>query len=347
MIQYISTTDNNAFAGIHLQHGPSNISRIGFSNGNGARGPLEFSSAWNGQMPIVVRQYTGQNVFNNIRNELTLLDANGNTRIPRNLSFHSVPSTIEWVSGTIPSMRFLNNNSVDWMEWATCGNMTKSMHVRQYQGQGWTTIDRTLTLSDGWGNTSIPRNLTVGGTINGINLANMQNELNNHTHEDLALANHTHTNFALTNHSHNTFNNDINLNAVAISGTIARNLIWNINNSELARIGIQQNRLEISSRDQFRRLPIAFNQRIGDEVASTLSLLDSNGNTSIPNNLNVGGTIHAEKFSQQLIDMIHPIGSIQTFNTIENRDNFVNMMHERYGVKWSAGLHDNTAVREK
>ena len=50
-------------------------------------------------MPIVARQYDGQNTWTTVKRELTLLDANGNTTIPGNLT----------VSGTFTNTSILNS----------------------------------------------------------------------------------------------------------------------------------------------------------------------------------------------------------------------------------------------
>ena len=58
-----------------------------------------------------------------------------------------------------------------FLEIATCDDATEPIYVRQYSngggGLGYANLARTLTLLDGSGNTSIPGNLTVGGTIYG------------------------------------------------------------------------------------------------------------------------------------------------------------------------------------
>ena len=83
----ISTNDNSttADAMIYFQHGVNSICRVGTVGPINATRPLEISSGWN-LMPIVARQYDGQNTWNTVRRELTLLDANGNTTIPGNLT---------------------------------------------------------------------------------------------------------------------------------------------------------------------------------------------------------------------------------------------------------------------
>jgi hypothetical protein len=60
------------------------------------------------------------------------------------------------------------------------------MMIRQYSGQNWNTVSRTLTLLDSAGNTIIPNQLTV-------NNRNILTELDN-----TSLTNHTHSTTQIT-----------------------------------------------------------------------------------------------------------------------------------------------------
>lgn len=55
-------------------------------------------------------------------------------------------------------------NNAGWMEIATCDDGTEPIYVRQYTGV-YSSIKNNLTLLDAEGNTSIPKNLRIGGNI--------------------------------------------------------------------------------------------------------------------------------------------------------------------------------------
>jgi hypothetical protein len=84
----ISTNDNaeTPFVGTYLQHGANSIARVGFIGPNSATRPLEISTGWGNNIGIVARQYSGNNQWSTIRNELTPLNAAGHTIIPNNLT---------------------------------------------------------------------------------------------------------------------------------------------------------------------------------------------------------------------------------------------------------------------
>ena len=67
---------------VYFQHGHNANCRIETVGPNGAIRPLEISTGWGNNIRIVVRQYEGSNQWTNIRNELTLLNASGNTIFP-------------------------------------------------------------------------------------------------------------------------------------------------------------------------------------------------------------------------------------------------------------------------
>ena len=68
---------------VYFQYGNNATCRIGTGDPNGAIRPLEISTGWGNNIGVVVRQYEGSNQWTNIRNELILLNAAGNTIIPK------------------------------------------------------------------------------------------------------------------------------------------------------------------------------------------------------------------------------------------------------------------------
>jgi len=103
----------NNIGGIYGTMGGSDTYRIvGGSTGEDS-GYLELATADNGNEPIYVRQYTGDNSalgdsrFKSLTRTLTLLDGSGNTFLPGNLHvvnslwLNSSDSTITWNQGGI------------------------------------------------------------------------------------------------------------------------------------------------------------------------------------------------------------------------------------------------------
>jgi hypothetical protein len=86
--QYISTEDNDVTSQSmqYFGHSSNRTARVGCVGPYGAIRPLEISVGYGNNMGIVARQYTGNNVWSTIRNELTILDAAGNTHVPNNLT---------------------------------------------------------------------------------------------------------------------------------------------------------------------------------------------------------------------------------------------------------------------
>ena len=84
----ISTSDSATTAQVMLyfQHGTNSTCRVGTVGPTGATRPLELSTGWGGNMPIVARQYSGNNQWTTVHRELTLLDSSGNTTIPGNIT---------------------------------------------------------------------------------------------------------------------------------------------------------------------------------------------------------------------------------------------------------------------
>ena len=92
----ISTNDTGSTADVmvYFQHGSNSTCRVGTIGPTGATRPLEISTGWGDGMPIVARQYNGNNVWSVIRRELTLLDRNGHTIIPENITIKAGLSTL-------------------------------------------------------------------------------------------------------------------------------------------------------------------------------------------------------------------------------------------------------------
>jgi hypothetical protein len=110
----------------------------------------------------------------------SIVDDNGTTSIPRPLSTHGDifcngnyvftsqnPRNIEWSN----SSRIASGRDRGEMELSTVNNFP--IHVRQFSNSHFHTGNhRTLTLLDTNGNTTIPGDLTVNGTINSASLFN-------------------------------------------------------------------------------------------------------------------------------------------------------------------------------
>lgn len=92
----------NNIGGIYGTMGGSDTYRIvGGSTGEDL-GYLELATADNGNEPIYVRQYAGLfESIKNIKNELILLDNNGDTILPGNLKLNKTSSSIIWNEGSI------------------------------------------------------------------------------------------------------------------------------------------------------------------------------------------------------------------------------------------------------
>jgi hypothetical protein len=217
----VSTEDRAATAitGVYFQHGNNAICRIACVGPNGAGRPIEISAGRGNNMGIVARQYTGNGVWETIRNEFVILDRNGNSSAPNNL----IVGGNLTVNGTInnPALDSLNQHLSqlgDYMTLSEASSMFSrlshthsdlnhdiSLNINMNQverqimwrifgntvyrilGSSNTKIglefststntpftfkqpNRTLTLLDNNGNTTIPGNLTVEGNINTPNL---------------------------------------------------------------------------------------------------------------------------------------------------------------------------------
>lgn len=81
--------------GLEWTCGDNDFARIKAGAGGGSDGYLEIATADDGTEPIYVRQYTGN--FKTIARTLTLLDANGNTHIPKQIIREA--SSRSWVEG--------------------------------------------------------------------------------------------------------------------------------------------------------------------------------------------------------------------------------------------------------
>ena len=157
---------------VYFQHGNNATCRIGTVGPNGATRPLEISTGWGNNFGVVVRQYEGQNQWTNIRNELTLLNAAGNTIIPRDLT----------VNGNIINTNLqneLNNRSLT-THTHSINNITNLQ--TELNNRSLTTHTHTFGIND---ITNLQtelnnRSLTTHTHNYGINdITNLQNELNN------------------------------------------------------------------------------------------------------------------------------------------------------------------------
>ena len=168
----------------------------------GGTGPnlgfVSLDTANDGNEPIYVRQYisTQPNPYNAINRQLTLLDANGQTLLPGNLSVagnttlsnlsvsgnitatittptQTGTSNINVISGTIATADYyriqVGGTGADsgFLSIDTADNGNEPIYVRQYSTTGstpWDSVTRQLTLLDTTGNTTLPGNLSITGS---------------------------------------------------------------------------------------------------------------------------------------------------------------------------------------
>jgi hypothetical protein len=162
------------------------------------QGFVSLDTANDGNEPIFVRQYisTQPNPYNAINRQLTLLDANGQTLLPGNLSVAgnttlSNLSVTGNITGTLvsPSLTGSSNANVisgimagddhyriqvggtasddGFLSIDTANNGNEPIYVRQYSVSGpnpFGSLTRQLTLLDSAGNTSLPGNLIINGS---------------------------------------------------------------------------------------------------------------------------------------------------------------------------------------
>ena len=122
---------------------------------------MEIATADDRNEPIHVRQYQGQ--FATIVRTLTLLDANGNTSIPGDLHLQN-PETIRGVRTVLETSGGRNRDSVDLFTRGSENTLNNPIYATQYLHTTWMQQNR-LTLLDTEGNTHIPKNLSVGGSL--------------------------------------------------------------------------------------------------------------------------------------------------------------------------------------
>ena len=106
----VESGESDKLASATMGNGDTFDITVGDVNGNGY---ASINTGTNGTEPIYIRQYNG----NNIQNELTLLDENGNTIIPHNLS---VGGNVI-VSGTLTSAKPTATNSTTSSNVVTAG----------------------------------------------------------------------------------------------------------------------------------------------------------------------------------------------------------------------------------
>ena len=161
------------------------------------QGFVSLDTANDGNEPIYVRQYisTQPNPYNAINRQLTLLDANGQTLLPGNLSVAGI-TTLSNLSATgniignfvSPSLTGTNNANIitgtiatddyyriqvggtaadaGFLSIDTADGGNEPIYVRQYTNSGgnpFGSLTRQLTLLDSTGNTSLPSNLAISG----------------------------------------------------------------------------------------------------------------------------------------------------------------------------------------
>ena len=144
---------------VYFQHHYNATCRIGTVGPNSATRPLELSTGWGNNFGVVVRQYEGQNQWTTIRNELTLLNAAGNTIIPRDLT--------------------VNGNRINTNLTNQLNNRSLTTHTHTFGINDITNLQTELNN----------RALTAHSHTFAIkDIIGLQNELNKY-----ALTNHTHT----------------------------------------------------------------------------------------------------------------------------------------------------------
>ena len=168
-------------------------------DGSNENGSLEIATANENTEPIYIRQYTQKDnePFGTRINTLTLLDANGNTDVPGNLTAKNITATninatdfnarwginfkrLDSLSDHARIQLHGSNGSDDGsLEIATADNNTEPIYVRQYRHTDGSipfgVKVNELTLLDSDGNTNIPGALTVEGVTtlrNGLTVNN-------------------------------------------------------------------------------------------------------------------------------------------------------------------------------
>jgi len=157
------------------------------------QGFVSFETGDQGNEPIYFRQYNGAS----IQNEVTLLDANGNSIFENAIAnnfvgnlFVSTPTVFtnaNIVSGTMAgndgfriqisgSGSSQGNAYIDTTDGA--GTSPTPIIVRQFNGVGYTSEIRSLTLLDRNGNSIFPANVSVTGTLSALGNLSVLGTLN-------------------------------------------------------------------------------------------------------------------------------------------------------------------------
>jgi len=189
-----------------------------------------------------------------------------------------------------------------FVEIATADAGNEPIYVRQYNNAAFTSIQRTLTLLDGSGNTTIPGTLTIGGASATINNSTVLHAGNYNTYAPSLTG---------TGASGNWNINAATATSVAsIAGTLTGSNVLDVINYTIAsndyfriRIGgtsTDVGFVEIATADSANE-PIHVRQYSGNftSLDRTLTLLDASGNTIIPGTVTIGGNLalHAGNYT--------------------------------------------------
>jgi hypothetical protein len=296
-------------------------------------GFVSFDVGDNGNESIFFRQYTGTST---ITNQVTLLDAAGNTTLPGNLSvvgnintannitansFNgnlnisvSGTTTANIINTTIAGTDFFRlqvggtGPDLGFVSLDTANDGNEPIFVRQYistQPNPYNAINRQLTLLDANGQTLLPGNLSVAGNTTLLNLSATGNIIGNFVSPSLTGTN----------------------NANIITGTIATDDYYRI---QVGGTAGDAGFLSIDTADNGNE-PIFVRQYTNSggnpfgSLSRQLTLLDSAGNTSLPGNLAISGA-NSTQFVNSTIGSYrigyrgYPVQSLNTSYTITVND---------------------------
>ena len=202
-----------------------------------------------------------------------------------------------------------------FMEIATADDFSEPIHVRQYQGQ-FNSITRTLTLLDESGNTSIPLDLNL--------------------HRNLLFRGSSAGNDPSQNIRFHNSNGDCR---VSLRRVTNGPVILELATTTPSSAGANQWNQEIQACQYLPSFNVVAQKR-------TLTLLDVNGNTTIPGNLNVTGNINNTSLTATINTAIatamnncFPVGTFMMFAGAASANNggmdqLINNMRT-YGQTWN------------
>lgn len=129
--------------GLEWTCGDNDFARIKAGAGGGSDGYLEIATADDGTEPIYVRQYTGN--FKTIARTFTLLDANGNTHIPKQIIREA--SSRSWVEGRAGAL-LRETTSTGYHTLWSLKTTNGSWDFGEYNTPGWNNVPVMSYVTD-------------------------------------------------------------------------------------------------------------------------------------------------------------------------------------------------------